>query len=64
MGRKWITPALFGVGTFLIITGAMVAVGALEARINPTALSMIGIGFFMLGLARIRSQSSKFRRKP
>lgn len=64
MDRNWITPVLFGVGTFCILMSALDAVGVIEVSRNPSALGMVGIGLCMLGAARLRSRSSKLRRKP
>lgn len=61
MKRDWFTPLIFGTGTFCLLMGALDTWGVIQVTQNPTALSMIGIGLFMLGAAR---QRNILRRKP
>lgn len=61
MKRDYITPFIFGTGTFCLLLGALGAWGIIQVSQNPTALSMIGIGFFMLGAARQRNQRKRNR---
>jgi hypothetical protein len=63
MKRDWLTPAIFGMGTFFILLGGLNTLGVIQMGTAPVAQYLVGIGFFMIGMARLRSRNIKLRKK-